>query len=87
MATISEVEMFIKSLGANFDETVADGNLLKAINKMDDASGVYAASWVEKNQGQTYDKSKGKAAGAGKAFAGGSASAAPAAKASASLFD
>tara|TARA_R110000823_G_scaffold12076_6_gene40567 strand:+ start:121 stop:939 length:819 start_codon:yes stop_codon:yes gene_type:complete len=87
LVTISEVEMFIKSLGASFDETVADGHLLKAIGKMEDASGVYSASWIEKNQGQTYVKAKGKAAGAGKAFAGGAASAAPAAKVSASLFD
>jgi hypothetical protein len=90
MVTISEVEMFIKSLGANFDETITDGHLLKAISKMEDGSGGYAATWTEKNAGKTYNKSKGKASGAGKAFGGGGSGAAPAAAAKAaasSLFD
>jgi hypothetical protein len=87
MVTISEVEMFIKSLGANFDETIKDGHLLKAINKMDNGAGAYAATWTEKNKGKTYDKSKGKAAGGGKSFGGGGADKEAAAKAASSLFD
>lgn len=88
MATISEVEMFIKSLGANFGDTVNDGHLLKAIAKMEDDSGAYAATWTEKNAGKTYVKAKGVAAGGGKAFAGASAAPGAAAKvAASSLFD
>lgn len=70
LVTISEVNQFIKSLGGNFDDVVNDGEMLKAIGKMDDDQGVYAAKWVEKNKGVTYDKSSGskKSSGGGKEF-------------------
>lgn len=69
LVTISEVAEFIKSLGGNFDDEVENGNLLKAISKMGDEAGNYADKWLERNKGQTYDKSTGKKA-EGKAFAG-----------------
>lgn len=69
--TISEVAEYIKSLGSSFDEVLNDGNLLKAIGKMPEELGVYAATWLEKNKGKTYDKSSGKGA-EGKSFGGGS---------------
>ena len=69
LVTISEVAEFIKSLGGNFDDEVENGNLLKAISKMSDEAGNYADKWLERNKGQTYDKSTGKKA-EGKAFAG-----------------
>lgn len=71
MVTISEVSEFIKSLGENFDDVISSGNILKAINKMDDDSGTYATIWLEKNKGETYNRSKGKS-GEGKAFSKGS---------------
>ena len=69
LVTISEVAEFIKSLGGNFDDEVENGNLLKAISKMSDEAGNYADKWLERNKGQTYDKSTGKKA-EGKAFSG-----------------
>jgi len=69
LVTISEVSEFIKGLGGNFDDEVENGNLLKAISKMSDEAGNYADKWLERNKGQTYDKSSGKKA-EGKAFAG-----------------
>lgn len=108
LVTISEVEVFIKEatraamiadgdltpdVKDAFNNTVAGGHLLKAISKMEDASGLYASTWVEKNEGKTYIKAKGAASGGGKAFAGGSSAgstgaASAAAKAAASsLFD
>lgn len=71
IVTISEVAEFIKSLGGNFDDVLSDGDLLKAISKMEDASGAYASTWLDKNKGQTYDKSTGAKA-EGKSFGGGS---------------
>ncbi len=87
MATISEVAEFVKSLGGSFDDVVSDGDVLKAIERMEDDSGVYAGKWLERTRGQTYNKSSGQK-GNGTAFSGGSAkggSAAPAKKNS--LFD
>ena len=68
--TISEVAEFVKSLGGDFDDVINDGDVLKAISKMDADAGVYAEKWLERNKGQTYNKSSGKSAG-GKAFSGG----------------
>lgn len=68
LVTISEVAHYIKSLGGDFEEVLNDGDLGKAINKMEE-DGDYAHKWVEKNRGQTYDKSTGKKEG--KAFTGG----------------
>lgn len=70
LVTISEVAHFVQSLGGDFDDVLNDGDLGKAINKMED--GDYAAKWLEKNRGQTWDKSTGKAEG--KAFGGGKSS-------------
>lgn len=67
--TISEVEEFIKSLGESFNDVVDGGHLLKAINKMSEEMGTYGEKWLDRNKGQTYDKSTGKKA-EGKAFAG-----------------
>ena len=36
------------------------GHLLKAIRKVPDENGNYADKWLERNKGQTYDKSTGK---------------------------
>lgn len=100
MVTISEVEQYIKEatrqsmiedgdltpdVSDAFNDVLASGHLLKAIAKMDDDVGGYASKWLEKNKGETYDKSTGKKA-AGKEFSGGSGAAAGKAK-SAALFD
>lgn len=86
LVTISEVQQFIKSLGGDFDEVLRDGDLSKAIAKMDD-DGAYATKWLDANRGQTWDRSTGKSEG--KAFKGGSSAAAGggSGKKSASLFD
>lgn len=68
LVTISEVAYFVKSLGGDFEEVLSDGDLGKAIAKMED-DGDYAHKWLDKNRGQTYDKSTGKKEG--KAFKGG----------------
>lgn len=68
LVTISEVAHFVKSLGGDFEEVLGDGDLGKAISKMED-DGDYATKWLEKNRGETYDKSTGKKEG--KAFKGG----------------
>jgi len=67
LVTISEVAHYVKSLGGDFDEVLADGDLGKAIAKMED-DGDYATKWLEKNRGQTYDRSTGKKEG--KSFGG-----------------
>ncbi len=72
MATISEVAEFVKGLGGVWEDVVSDGDVLKAVKAMEDDSGVYAGKWLERNRGQTYDKSSGKK-GNGTAFSGGSA--------------
>jgi hypothetical protein len=71
LVTISEVAHFVKSLGGDFEEVLNDGDLGKAISKME-ADGDYATKWLEKNSGQTYDRSTGKKEG--KAFSGGKSS-------------
>lgn len=81
LVTISEVAHFVKSLGGDFDEVLQDGEISKAISKMDD--GQYAQTWLEKNRGQVWDKSTGKKEG--KAFKGGSAGGEK--KSKSSLFD
>lgn len=87
LVTISEVAHFIKSLGGNFEDVLNDGDLGKAISKMEE-DGDYATKWLEKNRGETWDRSTGKKEG--KAFAGGKASGGGStdkAKAKSSLFD
>ena len=71
LVTISEVAHYIKSLGGDFEDVLSDGDLGKAIAKMED--GDYAQKWLDRNRGETYDKSTGKKA-EGKAFKGGSGS-------------
>ena len=86
LVTLSEIERFIESLGADFNETVEEGNLLKAISKMED-TGDYATTWLEKNRGETWDRSTGKKEG-GKAFGGSKSSGGSGEKKKkASLFD
>lgn len=92
LVTISEVAHFIKSLGGDFEDVLNDGDLGKAIAKMQE-DGDYATKWLEKNRGETWDRSTGKKEG--KAFGGGKSSGAKAsgggstdkAKAKSSLFD
>lgn len=92
LVTISEVAHFIKSLGGDFEDVLNDGDLGKAIAKMQE-DGDYATKWLEKNRGETWDRSTGKKEG--KAFVGGKSSGAKAsgggstdkAKAKSSLFD
>jgi hypothetical protein len=68
LVTISEVAHFIKSLGGDFEDVLNDGDLGKAISKMTE-DGDYATKWLEKNRGETWDRSTGKKEG--KAFGGG----------------
>ena len=87
LVTISEVAEFIKSLGESFDDVVDSGHLLKAIRKVPDENGIYATKWLERNKGETYDKSTGKKA-AGKPFNSQSETGSTSGKAKASsLFD
>lgn len=87
LVTISEVAHFIKSLGGDFEDVLNDGDLGKAIAKMQE-DGDYATKWLEKNRGKTWDRStgkkEGKAFGGAKASGGGSTDKA---KAKSSLFD
>lgn len=70
LVTISEVAHFVKSLGGDFADVLADGDMSKAIGKMEDGS--YATKWLEMNRGKPpYDKST--KAKAGKSFGGGKA--------------
>lgn len=68
LVTISEVAHFVKSLGGEFDEILAEGQISKAISKMEE-DGNYASTWLEKNRGEVYDRSTGKKEG--KSFGGG----------------
>ena len=83
LVTISEVARFVESLGGDFDEVLSDGEIGKAISNME-GDGDYATKWLEKNRGQTWDRSKGKSEG--KAFGGGK-SGGDGAKKKSSLFD
>lgn len=85
MVTISEVAEFVKSLGGTFDDVANDGDMLKAVARMEDDSGTYSVKWLARNKGQTYNKSSGKAS-AGSPFSGGS-STTEKPKAKTSLFD
>jgi len=84
LVTLSEIQHFIESLGGDFTDVLNDGDLDKAIAKMDD-DGAYATKWLEANRGQTWDRSTGKGA-EGRAFKGKSSSGGEKKK-SASLFD
>jgi hypothetical protein len=89
LVTISDVAEFVKGLGGNFDDVLENGEIHKAIANMDESNSNYAEKWLERNKGQTYDKSSGKKA-EGKSFGGGSKAAAGGeskAKAKTSLFD
>ena len=70
LVTLSEVEHFISSLGGDFSDVLSDGDLDKAIAKMED-DGAYATKWLEANRGKTWNRSTGAAA-EGNAFKGGS---------------
>lgn len=66
LVTLSEVAQFVKSLGGDFDEVLADGDLGKAIEKMEN-DGEYATTWLKRNRGVTRDVSEaGKKGGKGK---------------------
>ena len=72
LVTLSEVAQFVKSLGGDFDEVLGDGDLGKAIEKMEN-DGEYAAGWLKRNRGITRDISEaGKKGGKdkGKSFDG-----------------
>jgi len=84
--TISEVSEFIKGLGGDFDEIVADGDLLKGISKMPEGSDGYAEAWLDKNQGSVYNKAKG-ASDKGKSFGDTKKSGGGSSKGSSNLFD
>lgn len=71
VVTISEVAEFVKSLGGDFDDVVNDGDVLKAITRMDADAGAYAEKWLERNKGQVWNRSSGKKAN-GTPFSGGS---------------
>ncbi|WHM52962.1 single-strand DNA binding protein [Sulfitobacter phage vB_SupP_AX] len=85
LVTISEVAHYVESLGGDFDDVLSDGDLLKAIGQMDDDAGAYAEKWLDKNRGQTWDRStkaEGKSFGGGNKSGGGSSE-----KKKSSLFD
>lgn len=86
LVTISEVAEFVKSLGGNFDDIVSGGEVKKAIANMQDEAGNYADKWLERNKGQTYNRSTGKGAVEGKTFSKVADKAASTAKKT-SLFD
>lgn len=86
LVTISEVAHYVKSLGGDFDDVLSDGDLGKAIAQMSE-DGDYATKWLDKNRGETWDRStgkkEGKAFGGGKSKSGGGSSE----KKKSSLFD
>lgn len=84
VVTISEVAEFVKSLGGSFEDIVRDGDVLKAISRMDTDAGVYAEKWLERNKGETWNKATGKAK-SGTKFSGSSNTDKP--KSKNSLFD
>lgn len=87
LVTISEVAHFVKSLGGDFSDVLSEGQIGKAISKME-SDGDYGTKWLEKNRGQVYDRSTGKREG--KSFGGGSAKSSAggaAKKAKSDLFD
>lgn len=84
LVTISEVARFVQSLGGEFDDVLKDGDLGKAIAKMED--GDYASTWLAKNRGQIYNKAKGASKG-GKSFEKTSGGDGSSNKAKKSLFD
>lgn len=86
LVTISDVAEFIRGLGGNFDDVLDSGDIQKAIDKMDESQSNYAEKWLERNKGQTYDKSTGKGSAEGKSFKSGSGGGEKA-KAKTSLFD
>lgn len=83
--TLGEIAQKISSLGADFDDVLTDGNMSNAIGKMSDEDGVWAQKWLEKNRGETWNRSKGKAEG--KAFGGAKSSGGDERKAKSSVFD
>lgn len=85
LVTISDVAEFIRGLGGNFDEVLEAGEIYKAIRNMDESNSHYADKWLERNKGQTYDKSTGRGSSEGKTFTktGGNGKA----RAKTSLFD
>lgn len=86
LVTISDVAEFIRGLGGNFDDVLEAGEIGKAIANMDESASNYAEKWLDRNKGQTYDKSTGKGSSEGKSFKGGSGGEGKA-KAKTSLFD
>jgi hypothetical protein len=68
--TISEVAEHIKSLGGKLDDVLESDEMEQVLDSMDEDAGEYATTWVEKNRGETRDKSSGKKA-EGKSFGGG----------------
>lgn len=82
--TLSEVQQHIESLGGTLDDILNDGDMPKAIASYGDDQGPWIVSWLERNRGNVYDKTKGKSGGSGKSFGGDSGGAA---KKKASLFD
>lgn len=59
LVTISEVAKFVESLGGDMDEIISDGDVHKAIKKMEEEQGNYHDKWLKTNKGETYDKSTG----------------------------
>ena len=70
LVTISEVAQHIKSLGGNLDDVLENEEMPQVLDSMDEDAGEYGTTWLEKNRGETYDRSSGKKA-EGKAFGGG----------------
>lgn len=66
--TISEVSRFIKTLNATLDDVLESGEMEEVLENMPSEPGDYAAKWLEKNQGEVYNKSKGSGKSEGKAF-------------------
>lgn len=87
LVTISDVAEFIRGLGGNFNDVLEAGEIGKAIANMDEANSSYAEKWLDRNKGQTYDKSVGKGSAEGKTLAKSSGGGGGAKKAAASLFD
>lgn len=85
--TISEIDHHINSLGGTLDDVLEAGDMQKAIDSYGDDQGPWVTTWLERNRGQVYDKTKGKAGkSAGKSFDG-NGGGADAGKKKASLFD
>ena len=60
-----------KDLGATLDDVLENEEMDQVLDNMPEEAGAYASTWLEKNQGEVFIKSKGAKKSEGKSFGGG----------------